>query len=616
MKHYEKDLETLYMYITKEHQRLGQLYAVAEGGGSDKDKALCARLLEIAGLEPRTENIVAVLGRVVGLRDESLVQALVQEGKSEEEITRTKHAMYDAVREIYHARHEATLLFVEENQLLDPFYRRLLRGVHEVGVALSAWQPTWTRVIIEGVNERLKKRYGTTGAVVAMLAQKGLLEKDGEEDADRSYSVLAEDGEGGYKSLAYAKAFPEEVACVAVALEALIEDLEGLEDTLFDQKEAWLTYFEALHLAFTETDNARLIPLWRNVDRAWMDITTPLQVGHPLEYYEDHYKKAVALEWDVRLCNPKALREVKVKASVKGMYARAFAPFLNLKTQGIYEKSLANLERVQLYLGRPALFYGAELSGLFSAQVVPNDEAVSQALGKKIFAFADNVLDSARAKPFLEIQRDVLGKAFMHEERTVLFRQEALWHRVYEVSTIGHEFGHVLWMDETTEAVMNGDGMFKNIEEFKATLGGLVAFFEEDEEVLRAPLLRDTIKRSVGLIGWMKTPEVQPYYCEGLMHLHGLFESGVLHFDGALHVRMEHYEAAKRWYQACYQSLGEHYVAKRLAGEFLNRYVALDETGVFVPKATAVREFVEYYWALYCLKGRTLDTEETRADWM
>ncbi|MBE0496801.1 MAG: invasion protein CiaB [Campylobacterales bacterium] len=616
MQDYEKDLETLYMYITKEHQRLGQLYAVAEGGGSDEDKALCAQLLDVAGLEPRTENIVAVLGRVVGLRDESLVQALVQAGKSEEEITQTKHAMYEVVREVYHARHEAVLYFVEDNALLDAFYRRLLWGVHEVGVALSAWQPRWTRMIIEGVNERLKKRYGTTGAVVAMLAQNGLLEKDGKGDADRSYSVLVEDGEGGYESLAYAEGFPEEVAAVAAALDALIEDLENLEDTLFDQKEAWLTYFEALRLAFTETHTRQLIPLWQNVDRAWMHITTPLQVGHPLEYYEDHYKKAVALEWDVRLCNPKALREVKVKASVKRMYARAFAPFLTPATQNVYEKSLANLERVQLYLGRPALFYGAELNGLFSAQVVPNDETVSQALGKKIFAFADNVLDSARAKPFLEIQRDVLGKAFMHEERTVMFRQEALWHRVYEVSTIGHEFGHVLWMDETTEAVMNADGMFKNIEEFKATLGGLVAFFEEDEEALRAPLLRDTIKRSVGLIGWMKTPEVQPYYCEGLMHLHGLFESGVLHFDGALHVRMEHYEKAKQWYQTCYQSLGEHYVAKRLAGEFLNRYVVLDETGVFVPKAQEVRAFVEYYWALYCLKGRTIDTEENRADWM
>jgi hypothetical protein len=35
-----------------------------------------------------------------------------------------------------------------------------------------------------------------------------------------------------------------------------------------------------------------------------MKIKTPIQIGHPLEYYEDHFRKAVALEWDIRLTNP------------------------------------------------------------------------------------------------------------------------------------------------------------------------------------------------------------------------------------------------------------------------------------------------------------------------
>ncbi|MEZ4694222.1 MAG: hypothetical protein R2837_09600 [Aliarcobacter sp.] len=34
------------------------------------------------------------------------------------------------------------------------------------------------------------------------------------------------------------------------------------------------------------------------------------------------------------------------------------------------------------FVGRPALFFGAELNGLFSAQVVPNDEVVLEE-GKK-----------------------------------------------------------------------------------------------------------------------------------------------------------------------------------------------------------------------------------------
>ncbi len=614
MKDMTEELKTLYMYTTQQQQALGKLYEVAEGGGTKEAHTLCLQWLAVAGLEETPENIVAVLGRVVGLRDEALVQALVQAGRDEETIVATKAAMYACVRDFYHARHEALVHFVEDKGLLDAFYRRLIRGVHEVGVTLSQWQPRWNAHIVETINVGLKRRYGKDETIVAMLRNEKLMEQEGDKEADRSYSVLVEASGGGYESLAYARAFAQEVTRVARALGVLIGELEELEDTLFGQKEAWLTYFEALQLAFMEKENARLIGLWQNVDRAWMAITTPLQVGHPLEYYEDHYKKAVALEWDLRLCNPERMGAVRVKEDVRAMYTQMFAPLLCAQTQGVFEKSMANLERVQLYLGRPALFYGAELNGLFSAQVVPNDETVSQEYGKKIFAFADNVLDGARAKPFLEIHKEVLGRDFMHKERTLLFKEEALWHRVYEISTIGHEFGHVLWMDASTESAMNVSGMFKNIEEFKATTGGLAAFFLNEEAPLKEAILRDVIKRSVGLIGWMKTSEVQPYYCEGLIHLHGLFESGVLDFDGALHVNLERYEEAKAWYLGCYRELGEHYLAKADAKDFLGRFAVQEE--VFMPTAPKVRAFVEYYWDLHCLKGRALDGEESRTDWM
>ena len=48
----------------------------------------------------------------------------------------------------------------------------------------------------------------------------------------------------------------------------------------------------------------------------------------------------------------------------------------NKSKQNIYDFSLKSLNKVQLYLGRPALFFGAGFNGLFSAQVVPNDEIV------------------------------------------------------------------------------------------------------------------------------------------------------------------------------------------------------------------------------------------------
>ncbi len=50
-----------------------------------------------------------------------------------------------------------------------------------------------------------------------------------------------------------------------------------------------------------------------------------------------------------------------------------------------------------------------------------------------------------------------------------------IWKRVYEVSTIGHEFGHIfllLMIPKNNES----EWFFKNIEEYKATTGGLIIF--------------------------------------------------------------------------------------------------------------------------------------------
>ncbi len=258
-----------------------------------------------------------------------------------------------------------------------------------------------------------------------------------------------------------------------------------------------------------------------------------------------------------------------------------------------------------------------EFNGLFSAQVVPNDETVSQELGKKIFAFSDNILDSLRAKPFLKINQEVFGKEFMDAERELIFHQATLWHHVYEVSTIGHEFGHILWMDNDTETKMNQSGVFKNIEEFKATTGGLVAFFMNEDERLKMATLRDTIKRSVGLIAWMKTGEVEPYYCEGLIHLTGLFETGVLSFEEKLQIdlSLEKYEALKAWYLKIYTELLKHYLAKGDAKLFLEKF-ALKEEGIYLPISHNVKAFVDYYWALHQRMGRDIDESVKREDWL
>lgn len=64
---------------------------------------------------------------------------------------------------------------------------------------------------------------------------------------------------------------------------------------------AYIEYFQKLKLAFCEKEEEKVIGAWQEAEFAWMKVKSPLQVGHPLEYYEDNYTHAVALEWDIRI---------------------------------------------------------------------------------------------------------------------------------------------------------------------------------------------------------------------------------------------------------------------------------------------------------------------------
>ena len=615
-KNFNEDLKEVYELVGSKQKELGDYFKIVEDESSGfKDmRVFIDRFLHSIGLTLNNENRLSALTRLISLRDEQLVQSLIKENFDDKKIDDVKENAYLWVKEFYLQRHASFLETIEEKQLLNEFYRELLKGVHEVGVALSIWQSSWTKHIINTINPELQERFGDKA--VAYLDEHELydVDKNGNK-ADRAYSVLQKQ-EDRYKALSYAKFFKEEVGQVVSALETVIAKLSVLEDNDTNQKEQYIAYFKSLKDAFGEIEQKNLIKRWQEVDRTWMKVTSPLQVGHPLEYYEDHFRKAVALEWDVRISNPSNLGAQKTYENILSMYTTLFEK-LGFEKKKVLDLTVSNLERVGLYIGRPALYYGAEFNGLFSAQVVPNDELVSKEEGKKIFAFSDNILDSIRAKPFLKIQNKIFGKEFMDKERELVFKKPELWHKVYEVTTIGHEYGHILWLDNDTEMHMNQSGVFKNIEEFKATTGGLMAFFMNEDESCKAHVLADLIKRSIGLIAWMKTDEVQPYYCEGLIHLQGLFETKVLTFSDKLEIDMssETYKKLKAWYTKTYESLATHYLAKKDANEFLSQYATKIE-GNYMPINPKVKSFVDFYWSLHQSMGREIDQSEKKEDWL
>jgi len=618
------DIQKLYNYLDNKKNDINKLYQYLERDQFDKLSIIdnFASNLELK----MSDNLrVALVTRLVSLRDDSLVQVLKKLELSDEKIIELQEKAYLFVKNYWLDIHQETLDHIEQHDLLTPFYKEVFKGVYGVGLAMSRWQSSWTKNIINGVNKELSDKFDGDDEKVMQYLESNYLFDKGHDGlvADRSYSCLVKSGDQ-YTSKAYIEGFKKEVTSVVDALEEFCDNLMEQEDEVYNQKWEYIQYLQALMIAFGEDRTDMLVSKWADVDRAWMKITTPIQIGHPLEYYEDHYRKAVALEWDIRLVNPSLQNNNQRVDKIKAMFSEVFKAFEQTNNyKKIYNFSLKSLDKVQLYLGRPALFFGAEFNGLFSAQVVPNDEIVSKEAGKKIFAFSDEILQSSRAKPFLKLANEIFGKDFLTKERNFLFKEGSSWHKVYDITTIGHEFGHILWCDDETESVMNKTANFKNIEEFKATTGGLVSFFldkQTDEKELEQFVISDTIKRAVGLIAWMEVDEVQPYYCEGLIHLNGLFSSGVLFWDKeAKKLTITQNETTikslKSWYIDTYSSLANHYMDKKDATIWLNNF-AVKKNRYFTSTDETIANFVEYYFTRYKEIGQELDTSDKKENYI
>jgi cyanate lyase len=620
------DISILYSYLDNQKNSINALITHLE----NKEYAKLSKIDDFAkhlGLNNLDDTLrLALITRLVNLRDDSLVQVLKKLNKNEQEIIELQEKAYGFVRNFWENKHQTTLGFIKEKSLLTPFYQAIFEGVYDVGICMSQWQSAWTAHIINGINKELLEKFeGNESKVFEYLEENKLFDLGHNgQIADRSYSALVKLHNGEYESQAYIKAFKKQTTAVINALETFVDKLIELEDEVYKQKWNYIEYLQTLIKAFSEDKTHKLVEQWANVDRVWMKITAPIQIGHPLEYYEDHFRKAVALEWDIRLSNPKFEKNTQRVQKIKNMFTTIFhaLDFNNPNYKAhktIFDFSMKSLDKVQLYIGRPASFYAAEFNGLFSAQVVPNDEIVSKEEGKKIFAFSDEILQTSRAKPFLKLSQEIFGQEFLTHDRNFLFKEDKKWHQVYDITTIGHEYGHILWCDDETETVMNKTGQFKNIEEFKATTGGLVSFFiDNSEHDVWEHVLRDMIKRAIGLIAWMEVDEVQPYYCEGLIHLSALFETKVFDFkNNKLDIDMSEdaFERVKTWYISTYQTLALHYLNKKDASEFLNMY-AKKEGKYFMPTNPTIYEFVQYYFERYKAIGQELDELDKKSNYL
>jgi hypothetical protein len=109
-------------------------------------------------------------------------------------------------------------------------------------------------------------------------------------------------------------------------LSDFIDGLKKLEDPDYSRKQEYIDYLQSIINAFSETNTDALVEKWSIVDEKWMAVDTPFQIVHPIEYYEDKYRKAVSPEWDIRIDDTITM-ESHVLQDIDNMYEHFFEKF-------------------------------------------------------------------------------------------------------------------------------------------------------------------------------------------------------------------------------------------------------------------------------------------------
>ncbi len=557
--------------------------------------------LESLDLEKNPETYYAAAARIGDKKFEPLDIYLEKIGASREKRDEVFESSYNYVRSYYERLQWEMIVTIETEKLLPEFYLKIFQHTHKIGVLYSTLFLKWNRALLFETNRSLETKFDNNQDEINAFIEENKLMDMGHrgESADRTYSILVQEGDL-YISKSYGEIFPDEVGAIIEAYDEFIADLEQSEDDVFNRKTAYIEYFRAIQTAWKQQDVNQLVAAWSEVDVKWMAIDTPVQPGHPIEYYEDKYRRAVSIEFDMRLVDP-SLFESEVAADIENMYEGMYDEIGRENFPESYEFSKNNQKQVQLYIWAPVLAYGSFLCGAYSAQVVPNDDEVSKIHWKKIFAFPKYVLEAQRSAPKMKLDSTMISETILQKYREFLDGPDEQYYKIYDIETIGHEFGHTLWLTPGSEISMWKTGLLKNIEEFKATAGWLVAHFLKWESDLDEKVVVTHLMRSIKIMRYREVEDILPYYCECLIHLHILFESGIIWYENwkiELYCNDQNLVALREMYIGVYTQEIFTYLNQMDAGNFLFEFVVRDN-GVFLPKDEQVREFVEEYYKQY-----------------
>ena len=591
-----ENLEKMYNLVADRDKKILECWSEVDGTPS----VTTIDMLTLMELEDTKENRLACVERFSGLREDSLINIFKSKKitleKRKELLNKSLLFSTD-----YHLSLNKSLLQKVLSLDIDKIYKIVFNYNFLIGNIINKMNVEWEEIVLS-YNDNLISREGSAEKAIEYLEKNNLFDLINGQRAEYCYSgIVLENGVDTVKS--YAELFPREIISLNDEKKRFLKETNGMKSEI---ELSYIRYFTQLIVALSEKSPVLAISEWEKLDILWMDIDSPIQVVHPMEYYEDILRNSVTLEWDLRVTNPKVLKNTTGEKSLKVMVD--YFDKHNYENEILFETVKNNIEKIQLHIGKQTLYSGMQYKGLSSAQVIPNNEQVSSEYGKKIFAFSDKGYELSKTKPLMEIHKQIFGPDIISKSKKLLDVQEN-WETIYDITTIGHEYGHILWKGVNTESKMSQTGVFKNIEEFKATAGGILSFFDSDiEEKYWEDVLINVLKRSVSLISWKEVTELVPYYCESLITMNILFDSGVFVFDGSnlsIDTSRKKYEDFKLEYSKVYFDLVSRYLKEEDAKVFLDEKSVLEDS-FYYPKNENAYKFSKHYYNLYLEIGNNI----------
>jgi hypothetical protein len=246
------------------------------------------------------------------------------------------------------------------------------------------------------------------------------------------------DEAGRVTAVPWSVAYRQETRMIAEGLDACI----GIAQH-FGQKE-YEGYLRALRHATTDISDDPKVrdQLWRAVDLLWMDTTGPVQMIHMMESYWDEYLgRRLEPEFTFGILDS---RYTPVNERIARLKPREY--------EGLRQWYGDDVDRLGAFVHSQAGVYAKTLSGsrLYfrnAGQNVPNRQDVRMHKGVKIFLDMDTFAE--RAEKQLRLVKKLFGGSA--EQLFSESEQEDYVQMLAGVFVPGHEFGHVVFLDEHTE---------------------------------------------------------------------------------------------------------------------------------------------------------------------